>query len=224
MSSLTALRQVSDAEIISIISAIGDAQKDLAVIARKKLLFDLLQAGVRPFTDASVAKYQNQKVALTEGFMKFSGFLNPDFNDALTGDEASPYLTRLAVMAGGGAGLSICAFHGSLLEVLIAGGVGAVLGAVATLGLFRFGAFLYYRYYHSFWRTTSLEQFRTDPRREVPSHVEDLAKRIAKARPDVGFMVEYFQLDPFLTICHPEHDVGFRVAVWDERGYKVARL
>lgn len=186
-------------------------------LAKRKLLFDLMQLDIVPFKDSDVDRYKKAR-------MRFHGPLGA-IGDTMQSTvfvlsamlvmiAAAVYVPMLLMKAGVGFGLASLALL-----------VGIPLALALTIGVHAIGKHLFFRFYLSKWETRTLGEYDDDRHAfylpQMPDDVRALAERIQAARPDVIIEVDSFKQDPFLVVRHPDHPrVRFAVAVWDEGKFR----
>jgi hypothetical protein len=224
MSSLKSLVQMDDRSIVGLIRD-GGLSTDPKEIARAKLVFDLVQAGVRPFTNESVDAYQKKKNAFWDGLSHYvEAIADPSW--ALT----SVFAIGIGVLGGAGVCImSILQTGGELStgDLLLAAGYAVVVFSLcmvlrAVCGWADRNMVIKY----SKWQTASYDSYSMAlDLTPVPQRGVDIIKKVLKARPDVRVDVEYFKLDPFVKVTHKDYsDVYYRVFAFHERGYRETRV
>jgi hypothetical protein len=216
MSSLRSLRTLDVRQIVGIVTS--------EALARSDILQFLEGLNVRPLDDASVYDYQRKKV---ESHARISRGLQV---------IANVMSLKLSVMLFAGAGaLAFVAFAyvtapatTSWLGLVFGCAVGAVIGGIGGLAALVVCAFILMcvdgHFRGSMWEVVSYDTHTRSDKNKVPKAVGALARTITERRPDLAVFVERFSTDPFLTVrSMREPSVAYRVAVWDEWGYRIPK-
>lgn len=208
MSSIQALRTLDRGAIAGIVSP--------EALARGELYDHVVANGARPLDDDSVDEYKSR---VQSRFWDMSA-ITSQLENAV--DTVGGFIAMAVAGALIGAGI-----HASVggFSVVIAGTAvfGAVLGLAAAVVTSLVIHSLWLRYTGAHWETVPLAQHLREGRK-VPKRVLALAASLAKGRTDLEFAVERIKHDPFLTVSRKDMpEARFRVAVWGQIGYRIAR-